>query len=297
MNLDEYRIIIAQGPQYAAIATSTNWDLIRSEYDRLHKEGEAFRRSFGSRRQAAEEFIAWIIRKKFESGLDSDLFTDEDRQTFTFELHQLQTLPPVQLANLERGYYETWKLSESAAESEKAPMMTWACACAWEIEEIVRKFKNRRQGDQWGMKEFADLQQKQPASSAPVKAAPNIPKIDDANISSQAEQHPVYGIFFRMLRNGIPRAAVEQKMKLQNCDISVLDNPISLQDLKYGVESSSGNGLADALQGVARQKVQTSSKPALSSGPFKSVFQSLMGHPKFTTLRRLNKENDDDEFD
>jgi hypothetical protein len=226
----------------------------------------------------------------------------------------------VALANLERTYYEIWKGKDTPAdEAEKAEMMTWASS--WEIEEIVRKFKNRRRGDQWGMVDFAlarplpsDIPPRGPQIIPPsttsatrfdastnnqqqpsARTASVQPPTAGIDAQAEAEQHPVYGLFFKMLRNGIPRPAVEQKMRLLKFDPKLLDAPGNLP-LYADVISPPVNMMGTetvVLRPVAARNQDA--QATLNPNPYASALHNMLAnHPLFKHIREVSQVEEDD---
>ena len=296
MNVDEYRIIVADGPEYAAIATSTKYDKLKEEYKGLHTLGEAMLRHFKDRKIAAKEIIAWTIRMKM---IDLKVLgiEHEEAQMLEFELSNLKSMTPVSLANLERSYYIEWQRATEQKVRAKSEMMTWACC--WEITEVMRKFQNRRIGDSFSLGDFIE-----PVPPPSTDESKPIRKRTQADF----EEHPVYGLFFKMVRTGIPKQAVILKMKTQGLDPEILNNPHQLPTYSDAHNSTgeTGSTLMDQIHiGVALKSpnLVDIKNAKVTSGPYHSVFEDVLNNSKFRSIiqhiqtQQREDEEENSEFD
>jgi hypothetical protein len=104
-----YRVIIAEPPNYATVASSDNWEIIVAEFEKLRAVEHKLLQEY-TRPEAAKRMIRWTIEQKIQElvKLAQDDPNDEskkvDLKTLLFELNNLQGISPVSLANMEREH-------------------------------------------------------------------------------------------------------------------------------------------------------------------------------------------------
>lgn len=86
------------------------------------------------------------------------------------------------------------------------------------------------------------------------------------------KEHPKYGKFFKMLKTGIPRGAVEHKMALENVSTAVLDmDPEQPTPDSLAAPSSADNESAEVVVDIAMwQRIETAIDSAVKNEPSKS---------------------------
>jgi len=98
----------------------------------LAKAEKFLRECNGDRDAAANKLIAWAIELKLRQMLRLTATSDEqaDLRALMFDLQNIKSMTPVQLAGVERSHYRTWKRLGDipTIEAQKACLMTWACA-------------------------------------------------------------------------------------------------------------------------------------------------------------------------
>jgi hypothetical protein len=114
-------------------------------------------------------------------------------------------------------------------------------------------------------------------------------------------QHPVYSKYFKMLKMGVPRSGVEQKLQTDGLDISIIDlDPTTLVTLKERRVSQMTAAVNKTLQQVATQDVQPPLDSTLKKKKKKKLFVEGIGADQISSesfWAKADNEDDDDEED
>jgi len=199
------------------------------------------------------------------------------------------------------------------------------------MNEIIRKFSSRLvEDDQWALDVFRapphpraapptptptqraapppppvprvsakapPLPARRPSSRAlqtPVTSAtPTTPASSPVQGNDDAASHPVLGGFFKMLKTGVPRAAVEREMAAQGLSAAFLDAPSS--ELPSYLEAQQARPRIVLEPALALKHVQATQPTMASRGanPMAGAFSQEM-LDRLCTIRAHTKPEDDD---
>lgn len=135
-------------------------------------------------------------------------------------------------------------------------------------------------------KKFADesLAHEEPGGASPHKVP--------------VSQHPVYGKYFKMLKMGVPRSGVKQKLQADGLDISIIGlDPTTLVTLKERLVSQMTAAVKKTLQQVAIQDVQPPLDSTLKKKKKKKLFVEGIGADQISSESFWAKADDEDDDD
>ena len=182
------------------------------------------------------------------------------------------------------------------------------------MNEIIRKFSSRLvEDDQWALDVFrappAQRAPPPPVPRASAKAPPALPARRPSSralasvtptqptppreTNDDAANHPVLGGFFKMLKTGVPRAAVEREMAAQGLNPGFLD--ASASELPSYLEAQPARPRVVLEPALALKHVQAAQPTPASRGanPMAGAFSQEM-LDRLCMIRAHTKPEDDD---
>jgi len=230
INLCLYRVVVKIGPSYPVIAASDDWGKLSAEFQRLCGVVDQVVQNCEDPTAKANAIVSWAIAQVVEATLSEHTTAVTKTQKIKEILDEIRSLdrslPPV-LVQLKEGQL---RAIESLGKSDPASLSAedkWNLALArlrlgathYYISDVILKLRTHQNMDSWLGRESKEIV----ASGGTPAPTPVV----SSPASIRAEQHPRYGMFFRMLEY-TPREIVKTLMLRSNLNPDVLDNPAML---------------------------------------------------------------------